>query len=233
VLVLWTGRSDGDRRSPVLAPPAPVPAGHPVVGLRQVHGDGVVVVRGGSAPVLPRVPLDGVGEGASEGGDGRPTAYIGDALVSVGGGVTLTVLTADCAPVALGSPGPPGLHAAVHAGWRGLAAGVLDRALDTMRSLGAVDVVAGLGPCIGPCCYEFEPELAASVSQQVGADVAATTGDGRPSLDLRHAVRARLRAHGVPLAVRVDRCTACSPGYYSHRARGDEARQAMFVWRAA
>ncbi len=203
-----------------------------MVGLRQVHGDGVVVVRGGSPPASPRGRA-GVGEGSSEGEDAHPTAYIGDALVSVGGGVTLTVLTADCAPVALGSPGPRGLHAAVHVGWRGLAAGVLDRALDTMQSLGAVDVVAGLGPCIGPCCYEFEPERAASVSQQVGADVTATTSGGRPSLDLRHAVRARLRAHGVPLAVRVDRCTACFPGYYSHRARGDESRQAMYVWRAA
>jgi hypothetical protein len=154
----------------------------------------------------------------------------GDALVSSGHRSALAVLTADCAPVALGSP--EGVHAAVHVGWRGLAAGVIDEALRAMRSLGAGDVVAGLGPCIGPCCYEFSPSLAATLAQQLGVPSRARTRQGRPSFDLPAAVRSRLGAAGVPLVVALDGCTACTPGYFSHRARRDESRQALLVWRS-
>jgi copper oxidase (laccase) domain-containing protein len=120
---------------------------------------------------------------------------------------------------------------------------VVDRAVDTMRELGAGAIVAGLGPCIGPCCYEFSPSLAAGLSQKAlpsqaaswsqktDGPILARTRGGRPSLDLPAAVRASLRVTGVPVVVSVDRCTACTPGYFSHRARRDEARQALFVWR--
>ena len=214
MLALWTASADGDQRDIGSGSdrPGEVPAERHVRRLRQVHGARAVVV--------DDVP-----------GDGRSVDFVpeGDALVSAGSRSALAVLTADCAPVALGSP--EGVHAAVHVGWRGLVAGVIDEALAVMRSLGASDIVAGLGPCIGPCCYEFSPSLAASLSRHQGIPGTALTTEGRPSFDVPGSVRARLAAAGVPLVVSLDSCTACTPGYFSHRARRDEARQAMLVWR--
>jgi copper oxidase (laccase) domain-containing protein len=142
----------------------------------------------------------------------------------------LVVLTADCAPVALGSP--EGLHGAVHVGWRGLRAGVIGRAVGVMRALGATTVVAGLGPCIGPCCYEFAPGPLDMLSHELGDEVGSRCTWGSPSLDLPAAARSGLDRAGVEVVVAVDACTACTPGYFSHRARRDVARQAMIVWRA-
>jgi copper oxidase (laccase) domain-containing protein len=153
----------------------------------------------------------------------------GDAVVTEGRDRLLAVLVADCAPVAMGSA--EGVYGAVHAGWRGVVAGVVGEAARAMRALGAGGVVAGLGPCIGPCCYEFSEAGLDDLRTVCGVDVGARTTWGTPSLDLRAAVRAGLARAGVDLVVDVDACTACAPGYFSHRARRDEARQALFVWR--
>jgi hypothetical protein len=109
---------------------------------------------------------------------------------------------------------------------------VLAHAIDVMRSLGATTVVAGLGPCIGPCCYEFSAADLDALVAVCGAEVASRTTWGRPSLDLRAAVRGQLSRSGVMLAVGSTPCTMCEPGYFSHRGRADEARQALLVWRA-
>jgi copper oxidase (laccase) domain-containing protein len=160
--------------------------------------------------------------------NGAPEA---DAVVAVGSGSCLVVLTADCAPVALGSA--EGVHAAVHVGWRGLQAGVIARAVDAMTSLGATDVVAGLGPSIHPCCYAFSPGDLDAVAAVAGDEVRGTTAEGRPALDLPAGVRARLGDAGVALVVDVGECTGCGRDAFSHRARQDSARQALFVWSAA
>jgi len=143
VHALWTGAADGDLRTIGSGPfPAGVPGDLVLRRARQVHDAGVLVVDSpvpdGAEPWVPG-PEDAPPEG--------------DAVVASGAGFALAVLTADCASVALASP--EGVHGAVHVGWRGLGAGVLVRTIDTMRALGANTVVAGLGPCIGPCCYEF------------------------------------------------------------------------------
>jgi YfiH family protein len=174
--------------------------------LRQVHGADVVVVDGPP--------------------DGPPPAA--DAVIGVGRGSCLVVLTADCAPVALGSP--EGIHGAVHVGWRGLEAGVIARAVEAMAGLGASEVVAGLGPTIHPCCYRFSAEDLDAVAAVVGDEVRGATTDGEPALDLPAGVRSRLARAGVRLVVDVDRCTACGPDAFSYRAHRDEARQAVFVW---
>ena len=217
MLACWTDRHDGDQRTADGRLPSSIPRARQVLRLRQVHGDAVVVVDADPPPGTHRFAA------------GESGAADGDAVVAVGHVATLTVLTADCASIALGSP--EGVHAAVHAGWRGLVAGVVDRAVVAMRALGASDLVAGLGPCIGPCCYEFSPSLAASVARRVGSDVVRVSSRGRPALDLPAAVRASLDAHGVRVLVDVARCTACSPDHFSHRGRRDHARQALFVWR--
>ncbi len=102
-----------------------------------------------------------------------------------------------------------------------------------MRALGATGIVAGLGPCIGPCCYEFsEVDLHALVAS-CGTGLRARTSWGTPSLDLRAAVRGQLSRSEVSLVAASDDCTMCTPGYFSYRGRGDDGRQALFVWRQA
>ncbi len=149
VHALWTGAGDGDMRFIGEGPaPAPVPDTLAVRRPHQEHGSRVLVVDS---------PGHEVPDGALPWAWGpRHSAPEGDAVVASGSGFALAVLTADCAAVALGSP--EGVHGAVHVGWRGLGAGILPGAIDTLRRLGASTVVAGMGPCIGPCCYEFSAE---------------------------------------------------------------------------
>ncbi|HEY6622837.1 MAG TPA: polyphenol oxidase family protein [Acidimicrobiales bacterium] len=174
--------------------------------LRQEHGS-VVRVVGGERP--------------------RP-GQAGDGLVSAEPSACVAILTADCASIALGSP--EGVYAAVHAGWRGLAAGVIEAAASAMRVLGASALVGALGPCIHAECYAFsEPELR-SVADRYGDQVRGLTTPGAPALDVPAAVRAALAGAGITEAPGVDECTACDRRYFSHRARADTGRQALVVW---
>jgi polyphenol oxidase len=218
VQALWTSAAEGDLRSLGQGQlPAPVPSGLALRRLRQVHGSDIVVV---DHPVP-----DGAVAWES-GSHGVPPE--GDGVVASGDGFVVAVLTADCASVALGSP--EGVFAAVHVGWRGLTAGVVARAIDTMAALGATDVVAGVGPCIGPCCYEFSGDDLDAVAMSCGPSVRAVTTWGSPSLDLPTAVRGQLSLSGASVVAMADTCTSCSARYFSHRGRGDVARQALLVW---
>jgi len=183
-----------------------------------VHGAAVTVV--GAAAPPPARAWDGADHAAPE----------ADAVVGVGAGAALVVLTADCAPVALGSP--EGVHAAVHVGWRGLVAGVVEAAVGVMRSLGASSVVAGVGPTIHPCCYAFSPDDLDEVATVAGPAARGRTASGAPALDLPAALRGGLAAAGTALVWEDGRCTGCGGPFFSHRVRGDDARQALFVWRA-
>ena len=211
----WTGRAEGDLRPTSREAPARWArvTGRPVCWLRQVHGAGVVVV----------------------GGPPGPRGDVGDALVTADGQVALAVLTADCAPVALTSP--EGVVGAAHAGWAGLVAGVLDRAVEAMRGLGATRVAAALGPCIRSECYEFGAPDLERVTAALDGSVRATTSWGSPALDLPAAVTVALDRAGAALLHDEAVCTACaadrdfSHRYFSHRARREEQRQAMVVWR--
>ncbi len=215
VAAFWTGAAHGDQR-PVVEEkrPAPleVPADVSVAGLRQVHGSNVVIVgSGGCEPY-------GAGVGLRE----------GDAGLATDRTACPVVLVADCLPIAIGSP--EGVRVAVHAGWRGLVAGVVGNAASAALQAGASTLVAGLGPCIGPCCYEFSPDELERVTRVLGSRAAATTTNGRPALDIRAAARQALESAGVRVDVDHVVCTSCSPGWYSARARGDTARQALYVW---
>ncbi len=151
-----------------------------------------------------------------------------DALVSVTPGTALCVLTADCAPLALASP--EGVFAAVHAGWRGLVAGVVEQAVRHMQDRGAGEVHGVLGPCIHRGCYEFGGADLDDVADAYGPSVRGTTDRGAPALDLVAGVRAAMEAAGADLVDVVDTCTACGGGQFSHRARSDRGRQALVVW---
>jgi polyphenol oxidase len=154
----------------------------------------------------------------------------GDVLVSDAAAHALSVLTADCAPVALGSG--EGVFAAVHAGWRGLRHGVVEAAVATMRTMGATRVVGALGPCIHPGCYEFAEDDLEDLVAHFGEGVRGRTSTGRPALDIPAAVSVALAAGGAEEAPGVDACTACSGPYFSYRARHDRGRQALVVWSA-
>jgi polyphenol oxidase len=154
----------------------------------------------------------------------------GDGLVSSDPSVSLAVLTADCAAIALGSP--EGVFAAVHAGWRGLVGGVVEEAVRAMRAMGAGEVVGALGPCVHAGCYEFSEDDLATVASRFGDGVRSRTAAGRPALDIPAAVSASLAASQATETAGIDSCTACAGGYFSHRARADTGRQALIVWSA-
>jgi YfiH family protein len=189
--------------------------------LHQVHGSSTVLVAG----------------------PGDQAGTMADAAVTAAPGAPLAIHTADCAPVALVSP--EGVVGAVHGGWRGLEAGVVQAAVESMRSLGARSVQAVVGPCIRPECYEFGSGELDRLARQFGPGVRAETSWGSLALDLPAAVRAALHGNGLDgrgggrgdgSRVAVDGlevlpiCTSCDRRFYSHRARQDAGRQAMLVW---
>jgi YfiH family protein len=177
------------------------------VWLRQVHGREVVTVD--TAPAAP------------------PEA---DAAVTIAVGLPLVVLTADCAPVALASPGGV---AVVHAGWPGLEQGVLGAAVDALRAVAPGPVRAWLGPCVHPDHYEFGADLLERLVARLGPDVASTTPVGTPALDIPTAVRVSLARAGVDDLTDVGVCTAQSLDHFSHRRDGLTGRQALVVVRTS
>jgi YfiH family protein len=169
----------------------------------QIHGSEVRRVRS-----LPPPDRDGPAARA----DGQATNVAG---------VAALVLSADCLPVVLGGEGAV---AAIHAGWRGLSAGVLEQGVLALRELvaGEGPLTAIVGPGAGPCCYE------------VGEEVQAAFG-GRhlhgQNIDLRAIAHERLLAAGVAEVRDVAVCTICDERYFSHRREGERAgRQAGVAW---
>lgn len=213
--VRFTTRADGDLAvgvdREVLAVRRAAVVDRPWFWLRQVHGDEVVVVdpAGGSGPS----PVPGVAA---------------DAAVTRSDRWVLAVHTADCAPVAL--EGEHGVIGAVHSGWRGLEAGVIERTVEVMRSSGSGRISARLGPCIHAECYAFGESDLAGLVERFGQEVVGETRDGDLALDLPAAVRAALRAAGVEHLAVDPACTGCDERYYSYRSRHETGRQAMLVW---
>jgi YfiH family protein len=133
----------------------------------------------------------------------------GDGLWSDVPGQPMLALAADCVPIAIAATdGTPQL-AVLHAGWRGLAEGVVEAG---MRALGGAPAAAVVGPSVGPCCYEVGPE----VSARFDADLTKER-----ILDLWTAAERALRRAGVREVERVDLCTRCNPElFFSHRRSG-------------
>lgn len=163
---------------------------------------------------------------------GEHDLEVADAAVTRVDGAVLGIWTGDCAPVAL--IGDDGTIGAVHAGWRGAVAGVLEAAVGEMRRLGSRDVSAVLGPCIHACCYEFGDADLAAVAADFGDDVRAVDRAGRPALDMSALVAACLRRCGVTRLDDRSVCTGCrDEDFFSHRARGERERQVMAIWRTS
>jgi polyphenol oxidase len=168
---------------------------------RQVHGTSVQRLDS----------LDGAGARSDRvEADGHATALRG---------LGVMVLVADCLPVLLGSDSGV---TALHVGWRGLAAGVLEEGVRVHRQLGRGEIGAFIGPGAGVCCYEVGEEVHAALGgrHRAGARV-----------DLKAVASERLRRMGVTQVSDVEICTICDRRFFSHRREGDRAgRQAGVAW---
>ncbi|CAN5615883.1 purine nucleoside phosphorylase YfiH [soil metagenome] len=160
---------------------------------RQVHGAEVMEVGAGASGVL--------GEA--------------DGLVARTPGPVLAMLTADCAPVVVA--GADGV-ALLHAGWRGLVAGVVGRGVARV----GVPRAAWIGPAIRSCCYEVGREVM-DAFERAGLP---TLGD---RVDPADAARSALTRAGVERVAVADECTACSARYFSYRRDGVTGRQGAFA----
>lgn len=160
-----------------------------------------------------------------------PTVGVGDVLLARDVTRPIAVWTADCAPLIL-TDQEGSLIAAVHAGWRGLAAGVIDVAVDAIEAQGSYVAHAVLGPSIRGCCYEFGDDDLARVAAGVGSEagaIAATTTAGMRTLDVPTAIEVALARRGITVDTAVP-CTGCDVRWYSHRTHGDEERHATLGW---
>lgn len=160
-------------------------------------------------------------DGDAATGPGRSELGEGDAIVLTRPGALIAVRVADCVPILLSAPGAV---AAVHAGWRGTVAGIVERALHALLAragVGPEQVRAAIGPAIGPCCYEVGDEVVAGLLAVAPAEVALRPGPRRAHADLRAVNESLLRAAGVRQVERVGPCTRCSPDHYSHRRDGE------------
>lgn len=182
--------------------------------LQQVHGTAVL-----------RIDQDAVG---GLRGDVEPVA---DAAVTEVPGEVLAILSADCLPVLLCAADGAEIGAA-HAGWRGLAAGVLESTVAAMHTPPA-HLLAWLGPAAGPRAYEVGEEVrAAFVDVEPAAAVAfALTRPGHYLCDLYALARRRLQALGVARVSGGEHCTISDAHrFYSHRRDGRSGRMASLIW---
>lgn len=193
--VIFTDRELGDVREAPGLTAVEALAGRPLARGAQVHGTAVRRVAGELEPVEA---------------DGQATAR---------DEVAVLVQVADCLPVAVAGEGGVAM---LHAGWRGLAAGILEEGVRALREVGATGPLAAVvGPGARGCCYE------------VGDEVRAAFGETTRRLDLATIAARRLSAAGVDQIEDVARCTICDERYFSYRREGDAAgRQAGVAWRA-
>lgn len=140
----------------------------------------------------------------------------------------VAVCVADCVPIAIDAGAAV---AVVHAGWRGLVGGVIEQTLAVLNEWNMPATRAAIGPCLGPCCFEVEENVAARFDEQFVSY--ATGGDRRrPHVDLARAAAHVLGEAGVDVDV-LGVCTRCDDRCFSHRgAAGVTGRQVVLAWRS-
>jgi len=183
--------------------------GRRILEVNQVHGATVdVVTRANPRPELAHDPR-------------------ADAIVTDDPAMILAVRTAACLPLLLSS-GDGRIVAAVHAGWRGVIAGVVPRTVRAMIELGATEIVAALGPCISGEAFEVGEEVAAEFERHFKPDTLvllrrSAGGEPwpKPHVDLKRAAFLQLAASGAVGAQVLPNCTFLEPElFFSHRREG-------------
>ncbi len=176
----------------------------------QVHGAEVVVAQRGSS-FCPH----------------RSSHRLVDAVITGVAAVVPAVLTADCLPVVLASPAS-GIAGVAHAGWMGTVSGIVARTVEEITARGGgpvTEIVAGLGPSIGKCCYQVGEDLYLAFRESWGHDFVRRvfTRADPWMFDLQQANRLQLLEAGVPPEniASLPLCTACRPDlFFSHRRDG-------------
>lgn len=188
----------------------------------QVHGD-----------VVRTVTADDRGTGLD-----RRTPYEADGLITNVPGVTLVAFGADCLTILLYDP-VKRVAANVHAGWRGTALGIVERAVEKMKSGYGCDpanVVAAIGPGISKCCFETDEDVPKAMEKALGDEATryvTTSGSGKYHVDLKGLNTLRLKRCGV-VTTKIDTssdCTFCRHDrYWSHRyTKGERGSQAALI----
>ncbi len=162
---------------------------------------------------------------------GAPAA---DASIVAGPGAVCAIMTADCLPV-LFCDAQGRVAGAAHAGWRGLAGGVLENTVAAMRAAGAGEILAWLGPAIGPASFEVGEEVReAFVAIDAGANAAFVPNlkeSGKHFADIYHLARLILQRAGVTRIAGGGFCTVTEKGrFYSYRRDRVTGRMASLVW---
>ncbi|MBM6927319.1 peptidoglycan editing factor PgeF [Pseudoflavonifractor phocaeensis] len=193
-----------------------------VVCSSQVHGD-----------VVRTITTADLGIGLDQ-----PEPWQADGLVTDIPGVVLTVFNADCLPILLYDP-VRRVVGAVHAGWRGTALGIVNRAVDRMvdcYGCDRLDILAAIGPGISQCCFETHEDVPNAMTEAMGASALhgiQVLPTGKFRVDLKKLNVRRLESAGLDpdhIAVSAD-CTACLPDkYWSHRVtKGERGSQAAMI----
>jgi len=216
-----------------VCPPPPT-----LVRPKQVHGTRVVVLRRGVG--LSAEFTGPAGRAGRAGRAGLGDVGEADAIVSEQPALPIGVVTADCVPILVATPG--GRVAAVHAGWRGLAAGVIAEALSALGALapeGIAGASAVIGPRIGTECYEVDTVVVDALARRFGdatAPALVATRPGHWQLDLALLARVDLVRSGVAtqrVAALADACTACdAERFHSYRRDGPRSGR-LYHWIAA
>jgi len=191
-----------------------------IVTMRQVHGDHIVEVKD---------------KKMKEAGEA-------DGMMTSEDDIFLAVLTADCVPLLFVAPKEK-LVAAVHAGWRGTLAGIVEKTVRLFNDQYGVspdNLEVALGPSIGPCCYEVKEDVTGPLMKKWGklTTPSVLVKEGKSFVNLRRLNRDILRESGVPgkQLHEVGPCTRCARDeFFSYRGDGGETgRQMSFVgWQPA
>ena len=182
---------------------------------RQVHGTN-----------LQRVGRERAGAGFTDPSSAFEST---DALITSETETALAVLTADCFPLALVDP-RHGTLAVVHAGWKGVAGGIIGKAVSVFEDPRSIR--AAVGPGIGVDHYEVGEDVASAVTVGAEADAVVRRNGGRFHLDLGATVERSLRVHGVRHIETAGVCTACEHDrFFSYRRDGVTGRQALIAMR--
>ena len=157
-----------------------------------------------------------------------------DAALATRPGVAVGVVTADCVPVLVAAGGAV---AAVHAGWRGLARGVIPSALEALSDAApGAEAVAAVGPCIGACCYEVDAPVLDALGRRFGAALAGALRATRPDhalLDLPALAREALLAAGLAparIGAVAGACTRCDAARFHSFRRDGAAAGRLLSW---
>ncbi|MDQ6982179.1 MAG: peptidoglycan editing factor PgeF [Mariprofundus sp.] len=189
------------------------------------------------AAALPSIPHQAIQVHQTDrlwcSGQGHMHQQHADILMSNQPNTAIAVRVADCLPVLLADP-KTGMIAAVHAGWRGTVAGIVKHAIQSMLEYGAKrkNLLASLGPCIGPCCFAIDNETATALKESTAGAANCIFHTPEIHADLQEINRLQLIESGIT-GVHIETiraCTACDPErFFSFRRDGKNSGRHLAI----